>query len=213
VLTDGDGTKTHHNRTMDKQFQDVLARVEPISDSIFGPRYRCELTLKDGTCIPCAVLQSKSKRIELAKRRIAEEMTGKGKIGGPDPFGQLLAVLVASGNRISSFAVASAIPSRFAPSLTLMRRIEGETTMGWTGWVFEMKDGKLFSYGSGFGMEFLNLPEGYEFDDVLKVHNHSFISNEGRLSSLERGSRLPADFGQSNMFRERVFFEVYIDGI
>jgi hypothetical protein len=74
-------------------------------------------------------------------------------------------------------------------------------------------DSKLFSYGSGFGMEFLNLPEGYEFDDVLKVHNHSFISNEGRLSSLERGSRLPADFGQSNMFRERVFFEVYIDGI
>jgi len=198
---------------MDKRFRDIIANVEPLPDSIYGLRYRCALTLKDGTQLPCAVLQSKTRLIELAKRRVKEEMSGKGKIGGPDPYGQVLSVFVAGGNRVNDYDVAAASLSKFAPPLALLHQIHGETTMGWTGWVFEMSDGKLFQYGSGYCMEFFHLPEGYSFADVKKVHNHSFLSKDGALVSLERGGLPPADYRRENLFRERVFFTCYIDGV
>ncbi len=198
---------------MDNRFQDIISKTESISDSIYGPRYRCSLTLKDGTLIPCAVLQSKAKQIELAKRRIKEEMSGRGKIGGPDPYGQIISVFAAGGNRINEYDVASVAPSPYAPPLALLSEIQGETTMAWTGWVFEMSDGKLFAYGSSYTMEFFDLPKGYGFSDVAKVHNHSFLSKDGTLVSLERGGRLPPNYKHESLFRERVYFTCYIDGI
>jgi hypothetical protein len=198
---------------MDKRFQDIISNVEPIPDSIYGPRYRCALTLRDGTLIPCAVLQSKVKLIELAKRRIKEEMSGKSLIGGPDPYGQILSTFVAGGNRLNAYDVASANPSRYAPPLALLHKIRGETTMAWTGWVFEMQDGKLFAYGSSFTMEFFDLPDGYSFDDVVKVHNHSFLSPDGTLRSHEQGAMLPADYSPDNLFRERIYFTCNIEDI
>ncbi|HRE81471.1 MAG TPA: hypothetical protein PLN52_10505 [Opitutaceae bacterium] len=76
-----------------------------------------------------------------------------------------------------------------------------------------MTDGKLFAYGSSYTMEFFDLPKGYGFGDVAKVHNHSFLSNDGTLASLDRGGRLPPDYRPANLFRERAFFICYIDGI
>lgn len=198
---------------MDKRFQEIVSKIEPIPDSIYGPRYRCSLNLKDGTQIPCAVLQSKAKLIELAKRRIKEEMSGRGKIAGPDPYGQILSSFVAGGNCVNDYDVASVAPSRYSIPLPLLNQIHGETTMAWTGWVFEMRDGKLFAYGSSFLMEFFDLPEGYDFSDVAKVHNHSFLSPDGELVSLERGGRLPPDYSPDKLFRERVFFTCYIEGL
>lgn len=194
-------------------FQNVISTVAPIPDSIYGPRYRCALTLEDGTHLPCAVLQSESKLIELAKHRIKQEMSGKGIIGGPDPYGQILSSFVAAGNRVNDYDVVSASSSIYAPPLALLHQIHGETTMGWTGWVFEMKDGKLFQYGTSFSMEFFHLPEGYSFEDVVKVHNHSFLSKDGALLSLQRGGILPPDYSHYNLFRERVFFTCYINDI
>jgi hypothetical protein len=146
---------------MDERFQQILSSVEPLPDSIYGPRYRCALTLKDGTHVPCAVLQSKQAIVELAKRRFLEESSGKGMLRlMPDPYGQIVASFVAGGNRINDYEVAFATPSKFSPPLSLLKRIHGETTMGWTGWVFEMKDGKRFQFGSKFSMEFFHLPDG-----------------------------------------------------
>jgi hypothetical protein len=62
---------------MDGFVKEICASVVPIQDRIYGPRYRCELTLKDGTFLPCAVMQSKSRLVDLAKRRIKEEIDGK----------------------------------------------------------------------------------------------------------------------------------------
>ncbi|WP_140979817.1 hypothetical protein [Bradyrhizobium guangdongense] len=128
----------------------ILSTVEPIEDPTFGPRFRCSLTLKDGTFLPCAVIQSKARLIELAKRRIREEMTGRGIIGGADPFGQIIASFVASKNQVADYSVAAATESKYAIPQSLLSQIHGETTMGWTGRVFKMKDERLFSYGSPF---------------------------------------------------------------
>ena len=196
---------------MKPHFQRILDTVEPLEDSIYGPKYRCALTLKDGTELPCAILQSKSKIVDLAKRRFKEEQSWKRKLGGADSYGQIVSVFVTGGNRINDYDVVDAAPSRFAPPLALLRQIHGETTMAWTGWVFEMSDGRLFPYGSSFSMEFFQLPDGYSFDDVSKVHNHSFLSTSGELRTLEQGGMPPDDYDRTNLLRERVYFTCAIE--
>lgn len=198
---------------MKPNFQHIIETVEPIQDNIYGPRYRCSLTLKDGTVLPCAVIHSKRKLVELAKRRITEEMSGRGRIGGDDPYGQIVSSFVAGGNRINDYDVTSADVSRFAPPLSLLRQIHGETTMGWTGWVFEMLDGKMFSYGSSFSMDFFQLPEGYSFSDVNRVHNHSYIGTLGELVSLKQGGRIPGQYNIAALLRERIYFNCAVDTI
>lgn len=196
---------------MAPHFQRIFDTVEPLEDSIYGPKYRCALTLKDGTALPCAILQSKSKIVELAKRRIREEQSGKGKLGGPDPYGQIVSVFATGGSRINDYDVVDAAPSRFAPPLALLRQILGETTMGWTGWVFEMSDGKLFPYESSFSMEFFQIPDGYTFDDVAKVHNHSFLSSAGEIRKLKQGGMPPDNYNREELFREKVYFTCAIE--
>lgn len=131
----------------------------------------------------------------------------------PDPYGEIVATFVAGGNCINDYDVASATPSKFAPPLSLLKRIHGETTMGWTGWVFEMRDGKRFQFGSKYSMEFFHLPDGYSFDDVTEVHNHSYLSSDGDLRSLKQGGMLPDEYKPATIFRERIFFTCYIDDI
>ncbi len=192
----------------------IIDEVEPIRDEIYGPRYRCALTLKDGTFLPCAVLQSKERLIALAKRRITEEMNGRGVFrGGDDPYGRIVGTFVAERNRVSDDDVATAAPSKFALPLSLLSQIRGETTMGWTGWVFRMKDGRAFSFGSTFLMEFFHLPDGYDFSDVEEVINHSFVSDEGVITSLRQGGAPPMSYFSSALFRERTFFSCAVEGV
>jgi hypothetical protein len=193
--------------------QKITDGVEPLDHKFYGPRYRCSLTLKDGTFLPCVLLQSRKRLVELAKRRIQEEINGRGRIGGDDPYGQIVSSFVASGNRVAAYDVAEAIQSRFAPPLQLLSRIQGETTMGWIGWVFRMRDQSVFSYGSSFRMEFLQLPDGYEFSDVEEVINHSFVNPAGTLSRLEQGQLLPEEYRQTKLLRERASFSCAVDGI
>jgi hypothetical protein len=138
---------------MDNPFRHVIDTVEPFEDSIDGRQYRCALTLRDGTHLPCVVIHSKQRLVELAKRLIKEGIDGQGILGvdplrGDDPYGQVVARFIAEVNRINEYDVRSASPSPFAPPISLLRQIHGETTMSYTGWVFEMSDGKMFSYGS-----------------------------------------------------------------
>jgi len=198
---------------MDQRFQTILQQVEPIQHPVYGPLYRCSLTLVDGTQIPCAALQSKNKIVQLAKQRIEEETTSLGMVGGLDSPHQSLAAFVVYGNNINDYDVLSVSLSRFAPPISLLKQIHGETCMGWTGWVFEMKDGKFFSYGTNFVMEFFNLPDGYLFDDVARVHNHSYVSADGVLRTLQPGHRPPDEYQKVKIIRERPFFTCYIDDI
>jgi hypothetical protein len=193
--------------------KNITNTVEPIYDSIFGPRYRCSLTLTDGSFLPCAVIQSKQRLVDLAKRRIKEEMQEQGHIGGHDPYGQIVSNFVAQGNRVNDYDVLSSAESRYAIPLPLLSLIEGETVMAWTCWLFRMRDGRLFSYGSSFSMEFFQLPDGYEFSDVEEVINHSYIDPNGVLKSIETRPYLPDDYNPGPMLRERVFFTCAVDGI
>jgi hypothetical protein len=85
--------------------------------------------------------------------------------------------------------------------------------MGWTGWVFRMKDGRAFSCGSSLLMDFFQLPEGYSFSDVDEVINHSYVDAAGAIISLERGAALPSGYRPSTVLRERISFTCPVDGL
>lgn len=84
--------------------------------------------------------------------------------------------------------------------------------MAWTGFVFEMNDGKYFAMGTSFLADFFDLPEGYAFSDVVAVHNHAYVSREGQLQALKQGmSAQPKDYDPSRVLRERPYFICHYD--
>src|SRR5262245_43648970 len=111
----------------------IIETVEPLHDDIYGPLYRCSLTLKDGTFLPCAILHSRDRLIELAKRRIKEDLSRKGSTAMPDPYGEIIRSFVTHGNRVNDYDVRSASESKYAIPKRLLSEIHGETMMGWTG--------------------------------------------------------------------------------
>jgi hypothetical protein len=149
----------------------------------------------------------------LALRRFEEEKRGKGMFRSTSSaYEEIVQTFVATGNRINAYDLARVQPSRFAIPLSLLKQVQGETTMGWTGFVFEMGDGRLIPFGTTFLAEFFNIPEPYSFKDVVAVHNHSYVSATGELRRLSEGmSEQPADYDPSSVNRERPYFVCYFD--
>ncbi len=190
------------------------ANAEGLPDSIYGIGYRCSAYLRDGSYLPCVMLRSAGPISALALRRFEEERRGKGmfRSSGKDAYEQIVRHFVATGNRVNAYDLAKIEPSPYAIPLALRKQIEGETTMSWTGFALEMADAKLFSYGTTFLAEFFQLPEGYSFSDVVRVHNHSYVSPNGELRPLAQGmSQLPADYSPSAVLRERAYFVCHYD--
>lgn len=130
-------------------------------------------------------------------------------------YQQIVRHFVTSGSSVDNHYIQSVDPSPFALPPEVMSQIEGETMMSWTGWVFEMTDGSVFSYGSTYSFDFFELPEGYNFRDVAKVHNHSYVNAEGNLVSIDEDrtgyiKKRNAD-DQARVYRERPYFICFVD--
>jgi hypothetical protein len=191
----------------------VKTGIEPVPDSYHGEGYRCSIRLKDDTYLPCVMLHRCGPAVALAMKRFEQEKKGKGIFGfGKNSYEEVVKIFVASGNRVNNYDIASVEASPFAIPLALLKQIEGETTMGWTGFVLEMRDGAMFAFGTSFYATFFDLPEGYSFDDVVAVHNHSYVSAQGELKRLETGmAEPPADYDLSKVYQERPHFICYYD--
>jgi hypothetical protein len=186
--------------------------VEAFPDSAYGPGYRCSAHLIDGTFLPCVVLRSSGSTVQLASRRFEEERKGKGLFRRKGSYEEIVRSFIAAGNQVNSYDIARVEPSRYAIPMALLRQIHGETSMSWTGFVFQMTDGSCFAYGTTFRTEFFNLPEGYTFGDVERVHNHSYVSNSGEVCSLrDRMAEHLADYNASIVLREKPYFVCYSD--
>jgi len=190
----------------------IKSGAEPWPDQTYGDGYRCSAYLKDGTYLPCVMLRRSAPLTALAMRRFEEEKKGKGIFRSTNGYEEIVKTFVVAGNRVNGYDIDRVEPSRFAIPLSLLQRVKGETTMGWTGFVLEMRDGKLFPFGTTFLAEFFNIPEAYTFEDVAAVHNHSYVSASGELRPLSQGmSDLPADYDPSSVNRERPYFTCHFD--
>ena len=153
------------------EIRDFLqSNVEPLEDKIRGNRYRAAARLNDGLYLPCVVFQSKRRRVELALRRFDELRTKN------EQYTRVVESFVASGSSIAYYEIGSVEPSPFAWPVSLLRTIRGETVMGWTAFVVEMADGSMHSYGTSFSFEFFDLPQGYSYSDILKIHSGAVYS-------------------------------------
>lgn len=158
------------------------------------------------------MLRSSAATVQLALRRFEEEKKGLGVFGRKGAYEEIIKSFVTGGNQVNSYDIARVEPSRHAIPLALLRQVHGETTMAWTGFVLEMKDGRCFAYGTTFLMEFFNLPEGYAFTDVRRVHNHSYVSADGEVRSLREGmAEQPVDYDSASVLREKPYFVCYYD--
>jgi len=191
----------------------IKSGEEPFPDQSYGEGFRCSAYLKDGTFLPCVMIMKSEKYIDLACRRFDDERKGRSIFQNKkNGYREIVKSFVTGGNRVNDYDIASVEKSRFAIPLSLLKKIEGETVMSWTGFVFEMSDGKLFPFGTSFLVEFFDLPEGYSFEDVVNVHNHSYVNDSGEIDSIKRGmSDLNEDYNHSSVYREKPYFVCYVD--
>ena len=199
-----------------KDYNFIRSNIEPLEDSAYGPGYRASAYLTDGTFLPCVIFRNPSKIVNLAIRRFKEEQSGNGMFSRSSGLGylEIVKTFVASGNCVNEYDIERVEKSRYAFPLSVQRQILGETTMGWTGFAARMTDGKYFGFGTTFHWEFFDLPDGYSGEDAVEIVNHSYVLQTGELRShkvpfLEN----PDDYKSAVIYREKPFFECFIESI
>jgi hypothetical protein len=176
----------------------ALQNVQPLEDKIYGSRYRVAAHLKDGTYLPCVVLQSKKAQSELALRRFKELRWKRAQ------YRSVVESFVSSCSQVAEYHLEDVEVSPFAWPIELLRTIHGETTMGWTAFVAEMKDGTMYSYGTHFNFEFFDLPQGYTHSDISKIHSGMVYSKTRGLETFSM-----AALKEIRPYREKPFFTCY----
>jgi hypothetical protein len=164
-----------------------------------GPAYRCAAYLNDGLYLPCVVIASRKAATDLAVRRFDETRVSTlgafrlGRRRAGRGYREVVSTFVASGNRVNGYDIARLEKSRFAIPLARLAEVHGETSMSWTQFTAVMRDGREYSFGTTFLMEFFAMPEGYSGDDIVAVVSHKR--------------------GEGELFRERPFFTCRVDGL
>ena len=177
----------------------VVQNIEPLADKIYGNRYGVAAHLIDGTYLPCVVLQSKEDQANLALRRFKDLRWKR------EQYRSVVEVFVSGGSRVAEYHLQNVEISPFAWPLEILRNIHGETTMGWTAFVAEMKDGTLYSYGTQFNFEFFDLPSGYLHSDIAKIHSGMIYSKPRGIENFS----MPAA-KEIQPLREKPFFTCYL---
>lgn len=203
-----------------QQSKDIIEflknNIEPLEDNTYGLGYRASVYLTDGTFLPCVIFRNQKTVVNLAIRRFKEEKTGNGIFNRSSGFGyyNIVKNFVTNGNCINDYDIERVEKSKFAFPLKIQKQIKGETNMGWTGFVAKMKDGKLFGFGTTFLWQFFQMPNNYSIDDIEEIINHSYVLKNGELRSYREGFvTRPDEYKDAVVYRERPFFECYIDNL
>ncbi len=177
----------------------LKSNIEPLKDRFHGDRYRASVFLKDGTYLPCVVFESKKLRVELALRRFDELRNQSSQ------YPMVVESFVASGSRLADYEIKTVEPSPFAWPLETLKTIYGETTMGWTAFVVEMKDGTMHSYGTRFSFEFFDLPKGYAYSNIAQIHSGMVYSQAGGIVPFSLNA-----LQEIQTYREKPYFTCYL---
>ena len=202
--------------TTEEKIKFLKDNIEPLSDKIYGDGFRASAYLKDGTFLPCVRFRNSKPITELAIKRFDEKRKGNSFFSRDSKVGynNIVKIFVTKGNKINDYDIERIEKSPFAFPKEILDQIHGETTMGWTGFCVKMTDGKIFGYGSSFLFDFFQMPNGYSANDIKEIINHSYLSKSGELKEhtvpfLDR----PNDYDDKSIFRERQFFDCYMDGL
>lgn len=152
--------------------------------------------------------------MDLAVRRFKEEQSGKSIFSKSSRLGykEIVKGFVANGNCINYYDIAKVAKSDFAFSNSTLKEIQGETKMGWTGFVAKMNDGKQFAFGTPFLFEFFDMPQAYSVNDISEIINHSYLDNDNNLKSYQ-ANEVYENIDRNLIYRERPYFECFIDNL
>ena len=190
--------------------------IEPLQDSVYGLGYRASVYLTDGTFLPCVIFRNPNTIVNLAIRRFKEEQPENGifKRKSGVSYYNIVKNFVATGNCINDYDIDRVEKSKFAFPLNIQKQIQGETTMGWTGFAAKMKDGSYLGFGTNFRWEFFNMPDNYSVEDIEEIINHSYVLKTGELRSHRQGPLTrPEEYKDAIVYRERPYFECYLDNL
>lgn len=209
-----------HNDMTQKHTENIIKflkeNIEPLEDKVYGLGYRASVYLTDGTFLPCVIFRNPKEIVNLAIKRFKDEKTGNGIFNRSSGFGYYNTVknFVTNGNCINDYDIDRVEKSRFAFPLKIQNQIRGETTMGWTGFTAKMIDGRYFGFGTTFRWEFFQMPDNYSVDDIEEIINHSYVLQNGELRSHREGNlTFTDDYKNAVVYRERPFFECFIDNL
>lgn len=129
--------------------------IEPLENMVYGREYRASIYLIDGTSLPCVSFRNSKNIVELASRRFREEELGKGVFKEKtNAYEEIIKSFVAKRNCVNDYLIAKVEKSKNAFPISILKEIQGETTMSWTGFAAKMKDGKYVGFGTQFSTEF-----------------------------------------------------------
>lgn len=190
--------------------------IEPLEDNFYGIGYRASVYLIDGTYLPCVYFRNPSKIVNLAIKRFKEERTGNGIFSKSSKMGyyDIVKSFVTNGNCINESDIAKVEKSPYAFPISILKQIQGETTMSWTCFVAKMKDAVNIGFGTTFYTDFFDMPDGYSVEDIIEIINHSYICESGQMYTYrERPFMSSDDYDKIIVYREKPFFECYIDNL
>jgi hypothetical protein len=184
--------------------------IEPTEDTFYGKGYRASAYLIDGTCLPCVIFRSSGDITKLAIRRFKEELSGKSVFARSSGLGyyDIVKTFVANGNCVNYYEIGKVEVSNNAFSLNILKQIQGETTMGWTGFVAKMNDGKFFAFGTDYHTFFFDMPTNYQPSDIIEIVNHSYIK-DGVIKSYRELDSSPDYL----VLRSKPYFECFMDDL
>jgi hypothetical protein len=188
--------------------------IQPVNDNAYGLGYRASATLKDGTFLPCVIFRNPTTIINLAIKRFKEEQSGKSIFAKKSGLGyrDIVKSFVTTGNCVNYYDIAKVDKSRFAFPIDIQKQIQGETSMGWTAFVAKFKDGRQLSFGTTWTLEFFNLPDNYNVEDITEIINNSYLLKTGEVighrSSFDRETQMSE---RQPIYRERQYFDCFID--
>jgi hypothetical protein len=191
-----------HRISHDELTDFLRKNIEPLSDRIYGNRYRVAARLIDDTYLPCVIFQGKKSQVDLALSRF-EQLRGQ-----PSQYRMVVESFVAGESCVADYQLKMVEPSPFAWPIATLKQIHGETVMSWTAFVVEMKDGTMYSYGTTFCTEFFDLPQGYSYADIARIHSGMVYSQEGGLQSFSMDL-----MKQIQPYREKPFFTCFLNGL
>jgi len=175
----------------------VKKEVEPLPPlSPYGVRYRVAATLTDDIYLPCVVIESAARTVDLAIKRFDQtrNATNSGRGMG---YRDIVKTFVTGGNSVNHYDLHALSLSPFAIPLARMKEIGGETSMGWTEFYATMQDGQEFRFGTTFCTEFFSMPESYICSDITKI------------IPAVRGEKPKSE----KIYREKPFFTCFVDGL
>ncbi len=181
----------------------LTTNCENWPNQFYGVQYRAAARMRNGLFLPCVLFLDRKNMVDLYARRLKEV------IGREPQFISSVETLCTNKTQISAEGISHVEHSRFAWPRDILEQIVGETSMGFTIFTVEMRDGQMFDYGTEYSLYFFEMPARYVGNDILRIHSWRRNCSSGAIETAE-GRKYSGAF---RGFGPIEHFTCYVEGL